>query len=168
MADATRTLVIGAGNPIVGDDGIGIAALERLRERWQFDDAVELVDGGTWGMNLLPLIEDTTRLLVLDAVQAGRPPGELITIERADLPRTLSLKLSPHQIDLREVFALAELRGTLPAHLVVLGIQPLRLEDMHVGLSPVVAASLDALVDAAVTQLRSWGHEPRRLEVARA
>jgi hydrogenase maturation protease len=168
MAEPVRTLVLGAGNPIAGDDGIGIAALERLREQWQFDETVELVDGGTWGMNLLPLIEDTPRLLVLDAVQAGRPPGELVTVERDALPRFLSLKLSPHQIDLREVFALAELRGTLPVQLIVLGIQPLRVEDMHVGLSPVVAASIDALVDAALAQLREWGHVPVRLVAARA
>jgi hydrogenase maturation protease len=166
--DADRTLVIGAGNPIAGDDGIGIAALERLLGQWRFDDAVELVDGGTWGMNLLPLIEDTHRLLVLDAVRAGKPPGALVTVQREELPRTLALKLSPHQIDLREVFALAELRGTLPEQLVVLGIQPLRIEDMHVGLSPVVAASLDALVESAIVQLRAWGHEPTPLEAARA
>lgn len=159
MHEAPRTLVLGAGNPIVGDDGTGIAALERLRSGWGFDSCVELVDGGTWGMNLLPLIETTTRLLILDAVRAGRPPGTLIRMERDELPRFLSLKLSPHQIDLREVLALAELRGTLPAEIVVIGIEPERLE-MGIGLSASVDATLEDVVAGAIEQLRAWGHEP--------
>jgi hydrogenase maturation protease len=156
-SERTGTLVLGAGNPIVGDDGIGIAALDSLRERFCFESDVELVDGGTWGMNLLPMIETTRRLLILDAVRANRAAGELVELAREDLPRFLSLKLSPHQIDLREVLALAELRDTLPEHIIVLGIQPDRIE-MGIGLSPVVTPSLDALVTLAVDRLRGWGH----------
>ncbi len=168
MPEVQRTLVLGAGNPIVGDDGIGIAALERLREGWRFDDAVDLVDGGTWGMNLLPLIDDTDRLLILDAVHAGREPGTLLELERAELPRFLSLKLSPHQIDLREVLALCELRGTLPDDTVVIGLQPGKL-DMSTELSPAVASAIESLVQRALVRLRAWGHEASPVaEVLRA
>jgi hydrogenase maturation protease len=165
ISERSGTTVIGAGNPIVGDDGIGIAALDLVRRNWRLDDQVELVDGGTWGMNLLPLIESTDRLLILDAVRAGGQPGDVVRLEREDLPRFLSLKLSPHQIDLREVLALAELRDTLPRDILVLGIQPERIE-MGIGLSAAVQASLDDLVQRAIQQLREWGHAASPLEEA--
>jgi hydrogenase maturation protease len=170
MSDPSRSqvLVIGLGNPIMGDDGLGIAALERLRESWALPQSVRLVDGGTWGMNLLPLVEDARELLFLDAIDRGRPAGELNVLEREDVPRVLGLKLSPHQIDLREVLALAELRRGLPARLVAMGLQPARVE-MFDGLSPEVECRMDELLTAVVARLAQWGHIARRLEpLARA
>jgi hydrogenase maturation protease len=170
MSDPSRSevLVIGLGNPIMGDDGLGIAALERLRESWALPQSVRLVDGGTWGMNLLPLVEDARELLFLDAIDRGRPAGELNVLEREELPRVLGLKLSPHQIDLREVLALAELRRGLPARLVAMGLQPARVE-MFDGLSPEVECRMDELLAAVVGRLAQWGHIARRLEpLARA
>jgi hydrogenase maturation protease len=163
-----RTLLIGLGNPLMGDDGAGVAALERLRTDYDVPAGVELVDGGTWGMNLLPLIESAERLVLLDAINTGSPPVTLTVLERNELPRYFSLKLSPHQIDLREVLALAEWRGSLPDELVALGVQPARVE-MEEGLSPPVDAALDKLVDLAVSHLEAIGHRcPRRMESAGA
>jgi len=159
------SLVIGLGNPLMGDDGAGVAALEWLREGWDLPPEVELVDGGTWGMNLLPLIESTHRLILLDAIDTGSPPGTLTVLERSDLPRYFALKLSPHQIDLREVLALAELRGALPDDLVALGIQPQRIA-MEAELSPLVGAGIPKLVDLVLDRLEWAGHRcPRRAAV---
>jgi hydrogenase maturation protease len=158
-----ETLVIGLGNPIMADDGLGIAALERLREGWTLPESVRLVDGGTWGMNLLPLIEEAAELLLLDAIDSGKPVGELVVLEREEVPRYFGLKLSPHQIDLREVLALAELRGGLPERLVVMGLQPARVE-MFPGLSPGVESGMDQLLAAVAAQLERWGHRATRLE----
>jgi hydrogenase maturation protease len=155
-------LVIGLGNPIMADDGLGLAALERLRLGWSLPESVRLVDGGTWGMNLLPLIEQAQRVVFLDAIDAGRPVGALVVLERQELPRFLALKLSPHQVDLKEVLALAELRGTLPEELVAIGLQPGRLE-MSWGLSPELECRLDELVSAAVARLAAWGYASRPL-----
>ena len=163
----TRTLVIGLGNPLMGDDGAGVAALERLRGSWELPDEVELVDGGTWGMNLLPIIESAERLILLDAIRTGAAPGTLTVLERAELPRYFSLKLSPHQIDLREVLALAELRGALPLDLVALGIEPARVE-MGVSLSPPVEAAMPKLVDLALDRLEQAGHRCFRRTPAHA
>lgn len=163
-----RTLVLGLGNPIMGDDGVGIAALQRLRNDWELPPEVELVDGGTWGMNLLPMIETAERLVLLDAVNTGAVPGTVTVLERHELPRYFSLKLSPHQIDLREVLALAELRGALPHELVALGIQPAVVE-MQTELSPVVEAALGKLVDLVADRLEAAGHRVhRRVEAAHA
>lgn len=159
MADpAGRTTVIGLGNPLMGDDGLGLRVCERLVTGWHIPPDVEVVDGGTWGMNLLPTIEDASSLLLLDAIDRGLPPGTPIVLTRDEIPRALSLKVSPHQVDLREVLALAQLRGTLPGRLTMLGVQPQRVE-LGEGLSPSVEAQVDTVVESALEQLRRWGHE---------
>jgi hydrogenase maturation protease len=153
-----RTVVIGLGNPIMADDGLGLAALALLPASWRVPREVELVDGGTWGMNLLPLIEDAGRVLLLDAIHAGAAPGTLHALDRGRLPKYLATKISPHQVDLADVLALAELRGALPADTRALGLEPARVE-MSSELSDVVRCRLDELVDAAAAQLAAWGHE---------
>jgi hydrogenase maturation protease len=156
---ASPTVVIGVGNPLMGDDGAGLVALDRLRD-WDFEPHVERVDGGTWGMNLLQFVEQAERLVILDAIDAGLEPGSAIALEGDEIPRFFSTKLSPHQIELREVLALGELRNTLPEHIVALGLQPARIE-MSERLSNEVEAGIEALVERCVEQLRSWGHEAR-------
>jgi len=157
-APVAGTVVIGVGSPLMGDDGLGLAALETLRRVGAFDPHVELLDGGTWGMNILPFLETADRALILDAIDAGREAGEVVELEGDALPRFFSTKLSPHQIDLKEVLALAELRGTLP-EVVALGIQPSSIE-MRAEVSPLVADALPRLVEAALARLASWGHAP--------
>jgi hydrogenase maturation protease len=152
-----RTVVLGVGSPLMGDDGVGVAAVEWLRAAVGAIDGVALLDGGTWGMQLLPAIEEAERLLVVDAIRDGRPPGTVVRLDKEELPRFLYQKVSPHQIDLREVFAVAELRGTFPPEAVALGVEPEHVE-LHDGLSESVTRSLPELLDAMVGQLRTWGH----------
>jgi hydrogenase maturation protease len=159
MSEA-RTVVLGLGNPLMGDDGLGLAALGRLQEQWDVP-GVEFVDGGTWGMNLLPLVEESQNLLLLDAIRSGDSPGVLVEWERDQLPRYLSLKLSPHQIDLREVLALAEWRGTMPDEIAAIGLAP-RDVVMTTSLSPEVEAGLGRVVEAALRRLERWGYGAER------
>lgn len=156
--EAPETVVIGAGNPLMGDDGLGIAALERLREDWTVHPHVDLLDGGTWGLNLLPHVERADRVLLIDAIDIGAEPGTLIELGRSEIPRFLAQKLSPHQIDLKEVLALAELRGTLPGELIAVGLQPESIE-MSTSLSPVVEGGLNGLLERVAERLREWGYE---------
>ncbi|HWA55963.1 MAG TPA: HyaD/HybD family hydrogenase maturation endopeptidase [Gemmatimonadales bacterium] len=156
--NATRTLVVGLGNPLMADDGVGLAILEALRDGYDLPSSVTLSDGGTWGMMLLPSIEDAEELLLLDAVRAGSPAGTLTQLGRDQLPLYFSHKISPHQIDLKEVLAVADLRGNLPARLTVIGVEPEAVLMRH-SLSPGVAARVGDAVQAAVRQLAAWGHE---------
>jgi hydrogenase maturation protease len=156
MTDLPRCTVIGLGSPLMGDDGVGLVALERLRAEYEIPENVELVDGGTWGMSLLPMIEDAERLLFLDAINTGVAPGSVIALTRDQIPRYLEMKVSPHQVDLRDVLAVAELRGTLPVQTIAIGLQPERVE-MFVGLSPTLEHGLDGLLATAVRQLEAWG-----------
>lgn len=157
MADH-GTLVLGLGNPLMGDDGLGLAVLARLVEEWEFSPPVQLVDGGTWGMNLLPLIEDAEKLILIDAIHTGEEPGTIVELERAAIPRFLAHKLSPHQIDLKEVLALAELRGTLPDTAVAIGAEPATIE-MRYHLSPGLEQRVDEIALAVVNRLAAWGHD---------
>lgn len=154
------TLVVGLGNPLMTDDGIGLAALARLDSEWEFPEGVELVDGGIWGLRLLPEIEDAGRLLLIDAIDVDRKAGEVIVLEIEEIPMFLSAKLSPHQVGVRDVLALAALRGRLPAETVAMGIQPARIE-MGTEISDEAKASMDALLERVVSRLEEWKLAPR-------
>jgi len=168
MTEHGGTVVLGAGNPLMGDDGLGIEVLEAIAQKWVESHDIRFLDGGIWGMRLLPHIEDADRLLVIDAVRTGAAPGTLVRLEREEIPRHLRTKISPHQIDLSEVFAVAELRGTFPREAVVLGIEPAQI-DAYLEISTEVIASVPSLVDAVERQLEAWGHElvPRAATPAR-
>jgi hydrogenase maturation protease len=160
------TVVIGLGNPLMGDDGAGLVALDVLRDEWHLD-GVELVDGGTWGMSLLPVIEDSERIIFVDAILAGGKAGDIAVLERERLPIYFTRALSPHQTDLRDVLAAAELRGTLPGESIAIGVEP-AIVALGTELSPVVQGSIEPLVAAVIGQLRRWGHgcEPRAADAA--
>jgi hydrogenase maturation protease len=149
-------LVLGLGNPIMGDDGVGILALEQFRDAFECEACVELMDGGTWGMNLLPYIESAGKLLLVDAIRGGLGAGEDVYVAGPDLPKVLGQKLSAHQVDIVDVLTLCQLRGTLPAHTVALGVEPVRIE-MRDGLTPAVARGVGRLPGRMAGQLREWG-----------
>jgi hydrogenase maturation protease len=163
----TGTVVLGLGNPLMGDDGLGLAVLARLRDEWELPEQVTLVDGGTWGMNLLPLIEDAEAVLLLDAIRTRVPAGTVVELERDQLPRYLAHKLSPHQVDLKEVLALAEFRGTLPERTVAIGAEPEAVA-LSTELTPVVAGAVEGVLAAVVVRLERWGHRCRRLAPSHA
>jgi len=142
----------------MGDDGLGLHLLARLEAEWSFD-GVQLIDGGTWGMKLLPDIEDAARLMFLDAINTQRhPPGTVLLLEKHEIPLlTDHNKLSPHQVGLQEVLAISDFRGTLPAETCAIGVVPHTI-DLDTELTPVVQASVDACLDVVIGRLRAWGH----------
>ena len=163
----TGTAILGLGNPLLADDALGLVALERLRDQYDLDDTISIHDGGTWGMQLMPMIEDSARVLFLDAIDKGEAPGTLIRLEGEAIPATLAKMISPHQLDLREVLAMTRLRGTFPEDAVAIGVQP-ETTITRVALSASVAARVDDVVYAAVAQLEAWGHTVRRRGPAEA
>jgi hydrogenase maturation protease len=155
-----RRVVLGLGNLLNRDEGLGVHALRALAERLGAEGGgpaagVELVDGGTLGLNLLPLVEECSHLLVLDAVDAGRPPGALVELARDQIPLLTGVKLSQHQVSFQEVLGLASFRGRLPETLHLVGAQP---EDLEVGLelSPTVAAAIPRIVQRAIQIVAAW------------
>lgn len=160
-----RVVVIGLGNPLMGDDGLGLAVLDELRTGYALPPDVELVDGGTWGMNLLPVVEDADELILIDAIDVGAAPGTMVRLEHARLPRYLATKISPHQVDLRDVLGLAELRGTLPADTIALGLQPASVE-LRNALSDLLRCRVDQLAAAVAEELARRGYPAERFLAA--
>jgi hydrogenase maturation protease len=156
-----KTLVLGVGNILLSDDGVGVHVIRLLRERYWFPQEVEILDGGTLGLDLLPYVEGTDRLLVVDAIQMDAPPGTVARLTGDDVPATLSLKYSPHQMGLSDLMAVARLQGRYPSEVVLLGVQPASLET-GLELSPPVAAQVETLVQHVLVELQRWGIQPTR------
>lgn len=148
---ALRKIILGIGNLLNRDEGVGIHAVRALQAKNTLGAEWEILDGGTLGLNLLPLVEEASHLIVLDAIDARREPGTLIELSREQVPLFASVKMSPHQLSFQEVLGLAYVRGHLPEHLVLLGIQPADLQ-VGVELSPIVARALPQLL-ARVEQI---------------
>ncbi len=154
-------VVLGLGNILHADEGFGVRVAERLYEGFAFPDNTDIVDGGTQGHPLLAHVERADRLLLLDAVDFGLPPGTLIERDSTGIPAYLSAhKMSLHQNSFSEVLALAELRDRLPREIRLVGIQPVDLTFGH-SLSEQVVAELDAAVALALAILEHWGSIPR-------
>jgi len=161
----STTLVLGLGNILLGDEGVGIRVVERLQARYDLPDEVQVLDGGTLGLDLLPYVEDADRLLVVDALELGAEPGTVARLEGHEVPAFLGVKVSPHQVGLADLMAVTRLRGHFPERLVLWGVQP---EVIAVGieLSPTVAAQVDLLVEKTVAELAGWGiAATRKLEL---
>lgn len=141
-------------NLLNSDEGIGVHAVRQLQARYP-SSPVTIADGGTLGLNLLPLVEDATHLLLLDAVDAGRASGTLIELIKEEILIFGGYKRSQHQLTFQEVLGLALIREKLPEHLHLSGIQPASLE-IGVELSDVVQATLPALLEWAVAVLQDW------------
>jgi hydrogenase maturation protease len=150
-----RAIILGLGNTLNHDEGLGVQALKRLEDRLGTQARVELIDGGTLGLSLLPLVEACDRLLVLDAVDAGRPPGTIVELQGDEIPLYSGIKVSQHQVTFQEVLGLAHIRGKLPPDLHLIGIQPVDLA-IGIGLSPVVELVMPDLIERAMTVLRAW------------
>jgi hydrogenase maturation protease len=150
-----RKIVLGLGNVLNRDEGLGVHAVSALQARLSGRARVEFVDGGTLGLNLLPLVEECSHLLLLDATNAGQSPGTVIELKKEQIPLYTGIKLSQHQASFQEVLGLASFRDLLPEHLHLLGIQPAHLS-MGVELSPGVLAAMPELLARAEAVLRRW------------
>jgi hydrogenase maturation protease len=153
-------MIIGLGNLLLGDEGIGVHAMRQLEAAYRFDPAVELIDGGTSGLDLLPLLQDQQRLLLLDALVSDDPPGSIRVIRNGAIKSALTEKVSLHHLGLADLLALAELLGCAPPEIVLIGVVPERME-MELGLSDRLRERLLDLIATACEILAEWGIDAR-------
>ena len=151
-----KTLVLGLGNILLQDEGLGVRAVEQLVARYELPPDVEVLDGGTLGLDLLPRLDGVHTLLLVDAVKSGQPPGALIRLEGDAIPAALALKMSMHQLGLGDLLAVSTLRGTLPPRVILWGMEPASF-DWSLDLSSPVTARLDELVQVVVQELGDLG-----------
>jgi hydrogenase maturation protease len=155
METMPRKVVLGLGNTLNRDEGLGVQAVKRLEAQSGASPDVEFLDGGVLGLNLLMIVEECSHLLILDSVNAGKPAGTVIELSKEEIPLYGGIKMSQHQVTFQEVLGLANIRGKLPEQLHLIGIQP---EDLSIGLelSPVVENALPEVLRRADVVLRDW------------
>lgn len=157
-----HVVILGIGNILLTDEGVGVRTVERLDAAWQLPPGVEIIDGGTCGMEMLEQLENLDALIVVDCVRCSQPPATPVLLKDEDVPVFFKTKLSPHQVGLSDVLASLELTGRASRYTAIVGMQPVSM-DLGMELSPAVAARLPELVDMVVAELRGLGLavEPR-------
>jgi hydrogenase maturation protease len=156
-----KTLILGVGNLLLSDEGVGLRVVERLAASYDLPEGVQTLDGGTLGLDLLYYLEGVENLLIIDAVEMGQEPGTLLRLEGDEVPSFLSVKMSPHQIGIPDMLFAAKLKDLYPRNVVLWGVQPTTL-DTGLELSPAVAAQVDVLVSKVAEQLTQWGKQARQ------
>jgi hydrogenase maturation protease len=154
--DGPRVLVLGIGNLVMSDDGVGVRVVQQLQREYCFAANVEVLDGGTLGLDLLPKLEGIDHLIVVDAVETGGKPGNCVRLTGEELPIALETKVSPHQMGLKDLLSVAQLLGHSPGEMVLIGVQPGSIE-MDTELTAEVAAVVPVLLDNVLEELKNIG-----------
>ena len=158
-------LILGIGNLLWADEGFGVRAVDELHRHWAFGDNVRIMDGGTQGIYLVQHIREADILVVFDAIDYGLAPGTLKRVEGNEVPKFLGAKkISLHQTGFQEVLAMAEMMGDYPSHLLLVGVQPVELEDYGGSLRPQVHALIGPAIDVALEFLAAHGVDASRRE----
>ncbi len=153
-----RVLILGIGNVLWADEGFGPRCVEAMAESYALPQGVQLLDGGTQGLYLLPFLEEVEALLVFDAIDYGLPPGTLKIVRDGEVPAFMGAKkMSLHQTGFQDVIATAQLMECCPPRMTLIGCQPVELEDYGGGLRPAVAARIPEVLRLAVEELARWG-----------
>jgi len=146
-------LVLGIGNVLMNDDGAGAVVAQKLSEKHtDMAENVKIVDGGTLGLDLLPYIEWSDKLILVDAVDLDLEPGTVVRIEGEDIDPVFESKLSVHQMGMKDMLLAAELSGYRPEELVFFGIQTANVE-FEMKMSDIVTEKLEKLQKAVEKEL---------------
>lgn len=159
-ADVT---ILGVGNVILTDEGFGVRAAEYLDHHYTFPDNVQIVDGGTLGIELTQYVTGTNKLLVIDSINGGAEPGTVFRFHNDAIMEHFQDKLSAHEVGIQDVLALLTVTGHKIPEVIVIGAQPFDLE-AGVGLSDGMQALLPQIVEQILKDLRDWGIEAQRKE----
>lgn len=163
LATHSETIVVlGVGNILLKDEGVGVKVVEELQRRYEFPEHVEVIDGGTQGLWLMATIQEADHLVVVDAVTCGGEPGSLYRLEKDDLPSGLRSKQSAHDSDLVEALNLCKLMDSEPKTVVVVGIEPADIQPFGLELTGPVQARFEDLITNVLRELSHHGVEPKK------
>jgi hydrogenase maturation protease len=138
------TIVIGLGNPLLSDEGIGVHLIRKLSEHQDKFPLVDFIDAGTGGMNILHLIANRKKAVIIDCAKMGKKPGTIKQFEPADVQTTKKLThFSLHEADILRIIELSRQLGECPDRIVIFGIEPESLE-LGQKLSKTLSDGIDA------------------------
>ena len=149
--------ILGVGNVLCTDDGLGPAVVNRMMTHLE-GPGVGILDGGTLGLSLLPILEDSERLILVDAIRMDGAPGTLVRLEGDDVLPAVRMRLSVHQVGVADLLDAARLRDTMPDQIVLLGSIPESIE-LGFGLSAPVSDSLNDLMAAVSEEVVRFGFQ---------
>ncbi len=154
---AANTVVLGVGNLLWGDEGFGPRTVARMTAAGDVPAGVEVLDGGTQGLYLLPIVQSARRLLVFDCVDFGAAPGHIMVLRDGEIPVFFGQRpLSLHQTAFTDVLAAAELTGKMPAAVTLVGVQLQDIEAWGGDLTPGVAGAMDEAIRIGLGELAAW------------
>ena len=148
--------VLGVGNILYQDDGVGIRVIEKLEAEYEFPDNVLIVDGGVLGINLLGVISNAVKLIVVDTVLNKGRPGDLHRLEHEEIPDRILAKNSLHQVDLIEALTLCKALDHVP-RTTIIGIEPKKMDQIEDKLTPEIQARLEDLTQAVLHEITALG-----------
>jgi len=159
VADEKKSiLVLGVGNILLRDEGVGVRVVERLGREFAFSDNVRLMDGGVRGMILMDPIIESDHVVIIDAVVNDHPPGTIYRLDGDDLRLSVAFKNSVHDMDLLETMCCCELISGKRPSAVIVGIEPKDYQsDPLVELSPEIEAKIPRLMELALEEIRAVG-----------
>lgn len=155
-----NVLILGLGNILLQDEGAGVRLVERFVECFEPPSGVEVLDGGTSGMELIHTIANRDALIVCDAVRSDRPPGTVLRFSGDELPAFFRTRLSPHQLGLSDVLAALTLLEQVPQSVTLIGMVP-QLIGLGTELSPRVESVMDEALELLVAEIESIGFHLR-------
>lgn len=156
MDSSSSLLILGLGNLLCGDDGLGAFVAQELAATRIVPDGVRILDGGTLGLALLPYLEDAERAILVDAIQTDEPAGSAVRLEGEAVGPAVAARLSVHQVGVSDLIEAARWRNRIPPTLILLGLVP-ETTELGVGLSAPVLAGMPALVDRVCDEAARLG-----------
>jgi hydrogenase maturation protease len=144
----------------MGDEGFGVRAARALIQRYMFPPGVEVVDGGTGGLALLPLIRTAENLLVIDAIDAGAEPGSIFFFDASELEEREKTKISLHDMGIMDVVNTACLLGSCPPTTII-GVQPGKMDEFGAGLSGAVSCRVERVLELVLEYLDEYSLRPQ-------
>lgn len=159
-----RILVLGTGNILLTDEAIGVHIAQALADRYILPDYVDVMDGGTAGMELLGSMAGCDHLIITDAIVTTKSaPGTIRILRDEEVPALFTNKISPHQLGLSDVLSALRFTGEFPAKLTLVGVVPASLEP-GIGMTPLLEATVEPALQQVLAILRESGVEAVKKE----
>ncbi|MEH6627515.1 MAG: HyaD/HybD family hydrogenase maturation endopeptidase [Motiliproteus sp.] len=151
-------LVLGVGNILLSDEGIGVRVVEALEQRYEIPANLDVVDGGTAGMELLEMMSDRDQVIIIDAVNTGAAPGTVVELRGEEVPALFRTRISPHQLGISDLLGVLVVIDQMPKAMTLFGAVPYSL-DTGIELTAAMQEKLEIILTFTVAELQRLGYD---------